>query len=170
MKKNLFKIAAMLFVCFCCAGLLSSCGDDKDEPSGKNLQEQLQGTWVFSKMKVSLMGQTVEMDRDDIVDGSGYNEFYDDVLTFSGDKVNGLKYSIDGNKILLPWYEEQQWWAKVSFSGSTMVLNCNVVEEGIEMQMWITYVKSGSRSAVLPSVVDGSCTTLVSRFMEMNRK
>lgn len=157
MKKFLNYFCALLIGAMCLG--FASCGDDDDEPSGgsagtpsgtvtgSNLVEKLQGTWTFQKMKIQVMGQTVEMTRDELVGSTGYENFYDDVLTFSGSKVNGYDYQVDGNKILLPWYESQGWWQSVSFSGNTMILLLDVVYEGVPMKMWLTYVKTGSRAA-----------------------
>lgn len=146
------------FFCALLIGMLSvgfvSCGDDKDDldsPSGNNLTEKLQGTWTLDVMKIQVMGQTIEMNRDQLVDNSGYENFYDDVLTFNGSKVNGYDYQIDGNKILLPWYSELDWWQSVSFSGNKMTLFLDIVYEGIPMKMWITYVKKGSRAVSAPN-------------------
>ncbi len=157
MKKFLNYFCALL-IGVMCVGFVS-CGDDDDEPksgsgggvpgttvTGNDLVEKLQGTWNFSKMKIQVMGQTIEMDRNDLVHNTGYENFYDDVLTFSGTKVNGLDYSVDGNKILLPWYESEGWWQSVSFSGNTMTLLLDVVYEGVPMKMWLTYIKSDARS------------------------
>lgn len=158
--KKLFNYFALLMMCLTVSVAFVSCGDDEDEPKGSNLEEQLQGTWNFQVMKISVMGQTIEMDIDDLKNNTGYNQFYDDVLKFSGSKVNGGTYKINGNKILLPWYESVDWWASVSFSGSKMTLYYDINYEGVPMKMWITYIKSGSRSLFnernghMPAIID----------------
>lgn len=131
--------------------MFSACSSSSDEPSGDDLVEKLQGTWVLDKMKMSVMGQTFEMTADELKNESGYNQFYDEVLRFSGDKVNGYDYQVKGNKVLFPWYEETNWWAKVSFSGSTMTMYFDINYEGVPMKMWGIYVKSGARSTLEPS-------------------
>ena len=158
------------FFCALLIGMLSvgfvSCGDDKDEPdspSGSNLTEKLQGTWTFDLMKIQVMGQTIEMNRDQLVDNSGYENFYDDVLTFNGSKVNGYDYQVDGNKILLPWYSELDWWQSVSFSGNEMTLFLDIVYEGIPMKMWITYVKKGSRAVSAPNF--NASTSIIEAYL-----
>ncbi len=133
---------------------LNSCKDDDDEPggggspSGDLLVEKLQGTWTIEKMTVKSFGQTIEFDLDDLKNNTGYSNFYDDVLTFNGNEVNGLAYSVDGNKIMLPWYEDydEGWWATVSFSGNQMTMYYDINYEGVKMEMWITYTKSSKRS------------------------
>ena len=124
-----------------------SCGSDKeDEPTGDSLMDKLQGTWTADYVKLNFMGQTMEMTFDEFKREFGYDAFYDDVLTFNGMKVNGSTYWIDGNKILLPWYEEAEWWQTVSFSGNKMTLYLDADLEGVRMKTWITYIKNGGRS------------------------
>ena len=142
---------------------LAACGDDDDDnanssgsnstanPQGDNLKEQLQGTWTVDFLKMVVMGQTIEMSYDQLVENSGYHDFYDDVLTFNGTKVNGLDYQINGNKILLPWYSELGWWMSVSFSGNKMTLYADITYEGIPMKLWVTYAKNSSRATFNPN-------------------
>jgi len=157
--KKLFNYVALLAMCLTVSMAFVSCSDDdEDEPKGGDLVEQLQGTWNFDIMKVNVMGQTIEMDKDEIVDNTGYDRFYDDVLTFSGEKVNGTSYQVSGNKVMLPWYEELGWWASVSFSGNKMTMYYDINYEGAAMKMWITYVK-GSRSGY--TFTDGQMPALI---------
>lgn len=143
------KFFGMLLACLTLALGFTSCGgDDEDEPKGDDLMENLQGSWEFSTMKVKVLGQTVEMDIDDIRDGSGYDQFYDEHLNFNGNKVNGSTYRVDGNKIMLPWYEDVSWWATVSFSGSKMTMYYDVNYEGLDVELWTTYVRSGRSGQV----------------------
>jgi len=147
------KFFGMLLACMSLALGFTSCGDDDDEPKGDDLVENLQGSWTFSNMKLKVLGQTVEMDIDDIRDESGYDQFYDEYLNFNGNKVNGSTYRVDGNKLMLPWYEDLGWWGAVSFSGSKMTMYYDINYEGVDMELWITYVKSG-RSLMAPECVD----------------
>ncbi len=168
--KKLFK---SLFIIACCVSLgLTSCSKDDDdgpaEPKDDDLVEQLQGTWNFHLMKMNVMGQTIEMDLDDIKDNSGYDLFYDDVLTFRGEKVNGSYYEVDGNEIMLPWYVELDWWATVSFSGNKMTMYYNINYEGTPIKMWLTYAKSGSRS--MSEITEGSMLPLIKEAINSVRK
>ncbi len=145
--KKLMKFMSMMAFCICAAGFFTSCSDDKDEPSSSSggssvSAEQLDGTWTVKKMKMEVFGQTMEMTLEELKQSSGYNQFYDDVLTFSGNKVNGSTYTRDGNRILLPWYEELGWWSTVSISGSEMTLYFDIVQEGVSMKLWTVYTKS----------------------------
>lgn len=155
MKKflNFFSLSLIVMII---AGF-ASCGDDKDEPSGNDLVDRLQGTWTIDKMKIQVLGQTFEYDLDDLKDETGYNQFYDEKLTFSGNKVNGQTYKVDGDRILLPYYESEDWWMKVSFSGSNMTLYMDITYQGVAMKMWVTYTKTRADfSGQLP----GSATML----------
>ena len=156
MKKRLFHFLTLICVCLCSAPLLTSCGDDdNDEPKDGDLVEKLQGTWHFERMKISVMGQNLEFTADQLKDDSGYAGFYDEVLSFSGSKVNGYDYSVDGNSLLLPWYVETGWWAQVSFSGSSMTMFYDINYQGVNMKLWSIYVKSGSRAQLAPACGEG---------------
>ncbi len=148
------KFLGMLVACLTLALGFTACSDDdEDEPSGDNLVESLQGNWTFTTIKVKTLGQTVEMDADDLRNNSDYDQFYDEYLTFSGNKVNGSPYRVEGNKIMLPWYEDLGWWASVSFSGSNMTMYYDLNVQDIDMEMWINYTRSG-RSAMTPARAD----------------
>lgn len=162
MQKSILKMMALLIVCLCYPLLLCSCGsDDDDDVKSNNIADKLQGTWIFEKMKTNVLGQTIEMTKDELKSTSGYDEFYDDVLTFKGSKVNGLEYTLDGNKILLPWYADTDWWEEVSFSGSKMIMYLDEYYEGIRMQLWLTYKKSGSRAEITRNVTTSDPQTYV---------
>lgn len=60
------------------------------------------------------------------------------------------------NSVLLPWYEEQDWWATVSFSGSKMTMYYSVYSEGVKMELWSIY-RSGTRCV---TDVEGNATTI----------
>lgn len=138
---------ALIAIILCGSICIASCGDDKDEPSGDVLKERLQNYWTFERMRISVMGQTVELTPEELRKETDYNgDFYDDNLSFSGDRVNGLPYEINGNKILLPWYKDLDWWAQVSFDGSRMIMYYNVTNEGVDVEMWITYSSVNNHS------------------------
>ena len=150
MKKSIFKIMALLFVALFSSAVLSSCSDD-DEPSGDALKERLQGTWNFSKMKIKVAGQTFELGIDDLKQAGNADYVVDEVLSFNGDKVNGQYYEIKGSKILLPYYEDQDWWAEVSFSGSQLVLYYDITAEGMRVQEWAYYDPATRGASFIPA-------------------
>lgn len=161
---KLLKLFSVLFIGALSVGF-ASCGDDDGSAgsSGNALVEQLQGTWKVDVMKVQAMGQTIEMNRDELSQISGYDKFYDEVLTFNGTKVNGLDYQINGNQILLPWYAESGWWHTVSFAGNKMTLFLAISYEDMPMKMWVTYVKTGSRADDVSAVK--ASTSILEAFM-----
>ena len=113
----------MLAVAAMAVTMVSCSGDKDDEPEGDSLVEQLQGTWNFSEMEVTTMGQTVTLtasDLDKFAGDNGYSGYYDKVLDFDGDRVNGVSYNVKGNKINIPaWYDDM--WGEVKFKGSTLL-------------------------------------------------
>ncbi len=139
MKKNIYYLFALIALFTCSTTLFSACGDDEDSPSGDALIERLQGTWFFDKAKLNIMGQTIEMNADEIRNGSGYENFYDESLSFSGTKVNGQTYKVDGNRVMLPWYTNLDWWAKVSFSKSQLIFEYDITQNGVNFKMWCYY-------------------------------
>lgn len=160
MKKNISKFIYLIMLSIFSISL-TACSNN-NEPEDDDLVNKLQGTWTFSKMKLAALGQTFELGLDELKQSGGYSDFYDDVLSFNGMKVNGSEYYVDGNKILLPWYTDENLWAKVSFSGSQMTMYYSVYSEGIKMEIWIIYSRSSrSRSTdevtsdnlLLPSII-----------------
>ena len=141
----------------------TSCGDD--EPKGDDLIEKLQGTWNFESMKIETMGQTIEMDIDDIKHNTGYDQFYDAVLRFDGEKVNGQPFTVKGNKILLPYYENEEWWMEVSFKGSNMTLYMNIDYQGVNMKAWTTYSRAGRSSA--PAYVENATASAIENAVKL---
>lgn len=79
------------------------------------------------------------MNADEIRNGSGYENFYDESLSFSGTKVNGQTYKVDGNRVMLPWYTNLDWWAKVSFSKSQLIFEYDITQNGVNFKMWCYY-------------------------------
>lgn len=167
-----FKLLSTLAACMILALGFISCSDKDNEPksnreldggnkpTGDELVESLQGDWVFEKAKAKVMGQIVEMGFDEIRDYGGSsnpNDYFDYRLSFNGMKVNGYTYSVRGNKVLLPWYEDLDWWTDVSFSGSSLTFHLNTDIEGIAMETWFIYVRTDSRT-VSDQPVSGSMT------------
>ncbi len=149
--KTYIKYLIALFTVTLCLGF-AACGSDDDEPDSGSLKEKLQGTWVFSTGTVEVMGQKVSFDRSqlkDMAQDMGVSGFYDEVLTFNGDRVNGTRYSLDGNKLHFDeWSEYDDVWPTVKVSGSKLVLVYDMSVEGVKTKMTINYKKESSRSAI----------------------
>lgn len=98
-KRNMYSWLLWVFVCMISVGTLTSCGDDDDDDLNASM-EQLQGTWEFEKGVTKTMGQTVTIDRNQLHQiGSQMGvSFWDETLTFSGNKVNGIGYELKGDQ------------------------------------------------------------------------
>lgn len=88
-----------------------SCSSDSDgeEPDGGSKVELLQGKWYFSKGVTKMGGFSNTITREDLpglAEQMGVSGFWDEQLTFSGNKVNGITYKIDGNRF---YYESSEY-------------------------------------------------------------
>ena len=107
----------------------------------------------------------IELDIDDIKHNTGYDQFYDEVLRFDGERVNGQPFTVKGNKILLPYYENEEWWMEVSFKGSNMTLYMNIDYQGYNMKAWTTYSRAGRSSA--PAYVENATTAAIENAVKL---
>lgn len=97
-KLKLFGIVMMMVIGM---GFVSCSSDSDDEPDGGSSVEMLQGKWYFSKGVSKIGGFSNTITRDDLpglAEQMGVSGFWDEQLTFSGNKVNGITYKIDGNR------------------------------------------------------------------------
>lgn len=97
-KLKFFGIVMMMVIGM---GFVSCSSDSDDEPDGGSSVEMLQGKWYFSKGVSKIGGFSNTITRDDLpglAEQMGVSGFWDEVLTFSGDKVNGITYKIEGNR------------------------------------------------------------------------
>lgn len=155
MKKKdfLWSLLTLVMVAMLSLGL-SSCGDDDDEDdiaSGSELVDKLQGTWQFQKGTETVMGMTITMDRSSLSEikksmeqmmGSRV-EFWDETLSFSGSKVNGVNYTLDGNKLILDGIDAMDGISisVKSVTSSTLVLREAISMEGIDLTADMEYSK-----------------------------
>ena len=130
-----------------------SCSKDDDDgfSSDTELVNQLQGTWEFSKGTEVVMGMTITMDRSSLSEmkksmeqtmGSKV-EFWDETLSFSGSKVNGVNYKLDGNKLILDGMDAMEGISisVKSVSSSALVLREEISMEGIDLTADMEYRK-----------------------------
>ena len=141
-------MVAMLFVVF------MSCSKDNDDDSkvsGSELVDKLQGTWEFSKGTETMMGMTITMDRSSLKEmkksmeqmmGSKV-EFWDEILSFTGNKVNGVNYTLKGNELILDGMDAMDGISisVKSVTTSTLVLREAISMEGIDMTADMEYSK-----------------------------
>ena len=130
-----------------------SCGDDDDDEitGGSELVDKLQGTWQFQKGTETVMGMTITMDRSSLSEMKKSMEqmmgtrveFWDETLSFSGSKVNGVNYKLDGNKLILDGMDAMEGISisVKSVTSSTLVLREEISMEGIDLTADMEYSK-----------------------------
>lgn len=151
-KKSYLHLLAIMMVTMLSFGF-ASCGsdDDDDISGGSELVEKLQGTWQFQRGTETVMGMTITMDRSSLSEmkrsmeqmmGSKV-EFWDETLTFSGTKVNGVNYKLDGNKLILDGMDAMDdiSISIKSVTSSTLVLREAFNMEGIDLIADMEYSK-----------------------------
>lgn len=148
-KKNVFYLLAIMMVAMLGVGF-TSCSSDDDE-MGDALIDQLQGTWEFSKGTEKVMGMTITMDRSSLQEmkrsmedmmGSKV-EIWDETLSFKGNKVNGVKYTLDGRNLIFDGMDAMDdiSISIKSVSSSTLVLREEIYMDGIDLTADMEYRK-----------------------------
>ena len=154
-KKRYLHLLAIMMVTMLSVGFVSCGSDDDDDDggvaSGSELVDKLQGTWQFQKGTETVMGMTITMDRSSLSQmkqsmeqmmGSKV-EFWDETLSFSGSRVNGVSYKLDGNKLILDGMDAMDGIiiSVKSVTSSTLVLREEISMEGIDMTADMEYSK-----------------------------
>ena len=152
-RKNLLRLLAVMMAAVLSVGF-ASCGSDDDDDEitgGSELVDKLQGTWQFQKGTETVMGMTITMDRSSLSEmkksmeqmmGSRV-EFWDETLSFSGSKVNGVNYTLKGNELILDGMDAMDGISisVKSVTSSTLVLRESISMEGIELTADMEYSK-----------------------------
>ena len=140
-KKNYLHLLAIMMVTMLSVGF-ASCGsddDDNDITGGSELVDKLQGTWKFSKGTETVMGMTITIDQSSLKDmkksmeqmmGSKV-EFWDETLSFSGNMVNGVNYTLKGNELILDGMDAMDG---ISISVKSVTSSILVLREAISME------------------------------------
>lgn len=106
MKKELLKhlMMAVLFTIFSVS--MTSCGDD--DPTPDSVKKALEGDWRIEHATATTMGYTVNMSRNELLSYAQQMgvKIWDETLHFSGNKVNGAKYVVDGDTFYFEDYKE----------------------------------------------------------------
>lgn len=152
-KKNyLWSLLTIMMLAVLSVGFVS-CGDDDDDEitGGSELVDKLQGTWQFQKGTETVMGMTITMDRSSLNEMKKSMEqmmgtrveFWDETLSFSGSKVNGVNYKLDGNKLILDGMDAMEGISisVKSVTSSTLVLREEISLEGIDLTADMEYSK-----------------------------
>ena len=97
-----FVMVAFLSVAFAaCSDSSSSDGGISGDP--EKIIESLEGSWKMEKITAHVMGQSMDVPGDQLrqmMSGTNYR-LWDDVLTFSGNNMNGVPFQLKGSEILL---------------------------------------------------------------------
>lgn len=151
-KESILHLLAISIIALLSATFVA-CGDDDEDDvtSGSELVDKLQGTWEFQKGTEKVMGMTITMDRSSLNEmkksmeqmmGSRV-EFWDETLSFSGFKVNGVNYKLDGDKLILDGMDAMDGISisVKSVTSSTLVLREEISMEGIDLTADMEYSK-----------------------------
>lgn len=116
-KKNYLHLLAIMMVAMLSVGF-TSCSSDDDENNDEysEIVQKLQGTWEYGTGTASVMESSPNY-----ISGWEINELGEDVgaallnttITFNGNMVNGTKFSINGNKIVLSGVPEVNYRAYI---------------------------------------------------------
>lgn len=151
-KKVLLNWFVILIAGMMSIGFVSCNKDDSEDiTNSSELVEKLQGTWQFQKGTETVMGMTITMDRSSLSQmkksmeqamGSRV-EFWDETLSFSGSKVNGVNYKLDGKKLILDGMDAMDGISITvkSVTSSTLVLREDISMEVIDITADMEYSK-----------------------------
>ncbi len=142
MKKFLNLFGVMLIVTL--AFGFTSCSSSDGGPDTEEVREMLQGSWQLDRMEVEAMGQSMTMtlaEYKDFCQSMGLpTNYYDEVLVFNGDRVNGGRYRLDGSKfeyLDIPDYEG--WIFNLKVSETTLIMSMSQKQEGIKIDLKMIY-------------------------------
>ena len=151
-KKNYLHLVIIMMVAMLSVSFASCSSDDGDStPNGQELVDKLQGTWQFTKGTEKVMGTTITMDRSTLSEMKRLMEqmmgtrveFWDETLSFYGNQVNGVNYTLKGNQLILDGMDAMAGISisVKSISSSTLVLHEVISMEGIDLTADMEYSK-----------------------------
>lgn len=152
-----FKHLLMMLM-LCTFGMtLTACGGDgdgdDDSPSDpSSIKEMLQGTWQAEEAVVETMGQTIHMTLDQVKEWSGETNFYDERLTFSGDRCNSWRYTLQGNKLHYEGLSDyDDFWFTVKVTDTKLSLTEELTEDGVSVKLTMIYRRVSRSRAFEPA-------------------
>lgn len=96
--------------------VLTSCGDDLDEPSGDGDVSLLMGdTWQFEKATINVLGQKIEMSYDDVLKymkeqaGTDKVVILDEKIRFT---ENEMFFVNTGDRVAYHYYSNGKFWCE----------------------------------------------------------
>lgn len=106
MKKELLKHLMMVMLLAIFSVSMTSCGDD--DPTPDSVKKALEGNWQFEHGTTKTMGYSVNISRSELLKYAQQMgvKIWDETLHFSGNKVNGVKYVVDGDTFYFEDYKE----------------------------------------------------------------
>ncbi len=119
------KLAYLIVAATCLLGTVA-CSDNDDLSASA---EQLQGTWAFYEAHGRVDGYSFSFNAEELrkISKEFGLTFWDDTFTFSGNKVNGVEYKIDGNRLIMSSYgdisSEQLSGTITELTGTDLVLH-----------------------------------------------
>lgn len=148
-KKNLWCVSTMVMVIlfsFCLTSCDKENADDTDS-QGNELVTKLQGEWEFFSGKETVMGMTITINQsflEEMKSMMGPNiTIWDETLEFNGNKINGIKYTLKNNQIIMEGMEEFEGFTITiqSVSSSILVLHETINIEGMDITAEMEYHK-----------------------------
>lgn len=110
--------------------VLTSCGDDADEPlSDGDVSLLMGGTWQFEKADLNVLGQKIEMSYDDILHymqeqaGTDKVVVLDEKLSFT---ENEMTYVNVNKKVPYRYYSNGKFWCEDMDNIVGMVINMSI--------------------------------------------
>lgn len=158
-KSYLMSLLTTMMVAMLSVGFVS-CGGDDDEDNGSmngdELVTKLQGKWEFYGGKETVMGTTITMDKSTLNEiksmmssATGQRVyFWDETLDFNSYQVNGIKYSLKGNQLIMDGMELFEGFtiSIKTINSTTLILHEVISMEGIDIVADIEYHKESTNN------------------------
>lgn len=146
--KNIFWL---LMICLSFTLTLTSCGSDDDDDNGgvnpnnnTEVTGKLEGVWEIYNGSMNFMGQKIVIDKNTMMDYVPDNvTIWDETLRFSGNKVNGVDYTVKEGYILIEGmsiYDDVTIHIK-KLTDKVLVLDETVKMDGLSVTVDLEYHK-----------------------------
>ena len=185
MKYYFWSFLTMMMTMLCVG--FTSCGDDDEEDGTAGMSDteiisKLQGTWTFNSGTETVNGYTVQMSKSDLDEIKSMMSqamgarvyFWDETLEFSGYKVNGVSYSLNGQQLIMDGMELLDGFtiSVKSVTSTTLVLHEVFVMEGVSIVADMEYLKEGADDIIdntenenTETIIDFTATSSVKKLI-----